>query len=248
MVFYIVYRMSREDGNRTHIVRKLRSLRCVQIHRSLWKISENQIDHVLNILKGKQTILLRRTRTIKKAKYSKNELEELGSLVIIAYKIPDEASRKKVINFLKMAPCIRLCRSVYAFYQMHTQFDKEHELIDVNAFYRFLQRFHGDAKIIPRIAVEDPESREILLDIVKNRVENETSIIIKYCIKLHEIFKSGKKDSQWIQATYKKLRIRAIKVRKISKFYDKWLMMNFSTSLARMYSCVHKLKKDLKIP
>jgi len=241
--------MSREDKDRTYVTRKLRELGCVQIHRSLWESSESKIDNVLNALKGKPMILLRRTRTIKKARYLKGDGEEyLGSLSIIVYKISNGANREKVINFLKMAPCIRLCRSVYAFYQIHTQFDRERELIDVNAFYRFLQRFHGDIKIIPRITVENSESREILLDIVKNRIENETSRIIKHCRELHAIFKSGRKNPQWIQAAYKKLRKRAIKVRKISKFYEKWLTIDFSTSLAKMYSCVYKLKKELMIP
>jgi len=242
MVFYVVYRASKDYKNRSLIPRRLRAIGCTQLGKSFWEIEEEKADRAFWLLQKNQPIFLKRIREIRKPRFLKEkDIYEPGSMVIVAYRTPKEAKRERIRNFLKRAPCIRLCRSVYAFYQEHSRFDKNNELVDARRFRNFIQEIEEDVKVVPRVVIVNSESVERLLEETRERIEDEISDIVECCKDLYQKASEGKYDEQHIRNVLSKINRRFITVKKVATFYERWLKMDFSKSLMKPYGAIQKL-------
>jgi len=242
MVLYVVYRAPREFKDRSVLPRRLKALGCRRVRRSFWEIDEEKINRVLKALEKNQPIILKRVRGIRKPRFVRNKgVSELGSLVIIMYATPKEEKREKIKNTLRKAPCIRLCRSVYAFSQKHSLFDKNNELVDALKFTDFIKGIREDVKVIPRVVIVNSGSIERLLEETRQRVENEISDINRCCKELCDKAFEGEHEVRRIRDSLSKNRRRFIAVKKVATFYEKWLGMDFSRSLMKAYRAVSKV-------
>ena len=197
----------------------------------------------MRVLQKNQPVLLKRVREIRKPCFVKGKgVGELGSLVVIAYKVPKEVKREKIKNILKKAPCIRLCRSVYAFCTEHTRFDKNRELIDARRFWEFIREIDENVAFIPRVVVVNSDSVERLLEQVKKRVEKEIDNIVRGYKGLCQKANRGEIDKQYIHSELPKLKRRFVTVKKIAAFYEKWLKLDLSKSLIKPYPTMKKLR------
>ncbi len=252
MVLYVAYRTSRNLKDRSLIPRRLRVLGCTRVHKAFWEVEEEKASMVLKILHKNQPVFLRRIREVRKPRFVKEKgINDFGSLVIVTYENPKEVKREKISNFLNKAPCIRLCRSVYAFCQEHSRFDESNELVDAQRFRMFIQEFQSDVKVIPRVVVVNSDSVEELLEETKKRVEHEISDIIKCSKKLYERISKGEQDIQKIHCSLSKLKRRFIAVKKVASYYEKWLGMNFTNSLVKInvtFRKIHLLVKEEQKP
>ena len=241
MVLYVVYRASKEFKDRSVLPHRLRALGCKWLHRAFWEIDEEKARKVLKVLENNQPILLKRVRTIKKPQFAKDErISELGSLVIVMYTNIKEEKREKIKNFLKGAPYIRLRRSVYAFSQRHQLFDKDNELVDAQKFADFIRGIQGDVKVIPRAVIVNTNSVERLLQEIRERVEGESSGIVRVCKELYGKILRGD-DIRLIKDSLSKNKKRFLKLKRIAAFYEKWLRMDFSNSVIKSYKAVKKV-------
>ena len=186
MVLYVVYRAPRESKGRSVLPHRLKALGCRQVHRTFWEVEEEKVNRVLKALKKNQPILLKRVREIRKPRFVRNKgVSELRSLVIVMYATPKEARREKTKDFLMKAPYIRLCRSVYAFSQKHSLFDKNNELVDALKFTDFIKEIQEYVKVIPRVVIVNKGSIERLLEETRQRVESELSDINGCCKEIY---------------------------------------------------------------
>jgi len=246
MVLYVVYRASRESKDRSLLPHHLKALGCRRVRRSFWEIDEEKVNTVLKVLEKNQPILLKRAREIRKPRFVRNKgVFELGSLVIVMYATPKEAKREKIKNFLRKAPYIRLCRSVYAFSQKHSLFDKNNELVDALKFTDFIKELREYVKVIPRIVIANKGSIERLLEETRQRVENEISDITRCCKELYNKALEGEHEVRRIRDSLSKNRGRFVTVKKVAAFYKKWLGMDFSRSLMKAYRAVAKVNSIL---
>ncbi|MEM2936028.1 MAG: hypothetical protein QW231_02500 [Candidatus Bathyarchaeia archaeon] len=166
MTLYLVYRAPRDLKDRSLIPKRLRSLGCTPLRRSLWKAKEKHLSKVLKILTENRPILLKRTREIRKPKIMKEEgVPEFGSLVLVTYRLPKGVNRGKVRRLLLRTPCIRLCRSVYAFPQNQIRLDKDKKLIDAHRFSNFIQEMGGNVRVVTRMMITNPRDAEYLLQV-----------------------------------------------------------------------------------
>ena len=241
MVSYVAYRVSKDFNDRSALPRRLKALGCKRVHTAFWEIDEEKIYKVLKVLEKNQPILLKRKREIKKPQFVKDKgLSKLGSLVIVMYAAPKEVKRERIKNVLKRAPCIRLRRSVFAFSQKHSFFDKEHQLVDARKFAVFLKGIQGDVKVIPRVLIVNKDSVERLLQETRERVERENSDIVRFCKELYGKALRGD-DVRLTKDSLSKCKRRFLTVKKVAAFYEKWLNMDFSRSLMKSYKAVKKV-------
>lgn len=246
MVLYVVYRASRESKDRSVLPRRLKALGCRRMRRSFWEFDEKKVAGVLKVLERNQPILLKRAREITKPRFVRNKgVSELGSLVIVMYAAPKEAKREKIRNFLRKAPYIRLCRSVYAFSQKHSLFDKNNELVGALKFTDFIKGIREDVKVIPRVVIVSKDSIGRLLEETRQRVENEISDINRCCKELYDKALEGEYEVRRIRDSLSKNRRRFVTVKKVAAFYKKWLGMDFSRSLLKTYRAIAKVNSIL---
>lgn len=246
MVIYVVYRAPIESKRRSTIPTQLKALGCQQLHRAFWKIDEKKASGVLKVLENNQPILLKRLREIKNPQLAKKkEFSGFGSLVLVLFKLPKEANREQVKNFLRRAPCIRLRRSVYAFCQKHRMYDKEQKLVDTLKFVNFIRSLGGEAKIISRLVIVNKESARRLLQETKEHVEKEVVKIVGSCKELYMNARNGG-DLGLLRDRFARIRRRYSTLKKIAAFYEKWLKTEFSKKLMRAYHALRKVNSIIQ--
>jgi hypothetical protein len=240
MVYYLIFKSSEDLKERIETVKKLRLLGCKQIRRSFYTVKKEKLKNVGNILKFNSPIFLKKTRVLVKPSFEKDgKLKEIGSLIIVAYRIMKKNKRNMVKNFLKKAPCIRLCRGVYAFSYWHERFDKQKKLVDAWSFFRFMREIDGEAVIIFNVVVLNQVFFQNILEKAKKRIENEIVRIMKGCNDLiQNRGKEEENENNYIKA--KKLRKKFFKVKSVGTFFKKWLKIDLSKSLNKPYLVLKK--------
>jgi hypothetical protein len=241
MVLYVVYRAPIESKARSAIPNRLKALGCQQLHRAFWKIDEKKVHLVLKVLENNQPILLKRLREIKNPKIAKKkEFTGLGSLVVVTFALPKGANREKVKNFLRRAPCIRLRRSVYAFSQKHSFYEKEPKLVDALKLVNFIREIKGNVKIISRVVVVNRASVERLLQETRERVEKGAVDIVNSCKELYMKARTGN-DYGILRDRFSRIKRRFLILKKVAAVYEEWLKIDFSKSLMKAYHALRKV-------
>ncbi|MFW6122575.1 MAG: hypothetical protein ACOC80_16970 [Petrotogales bacterium] len=241
MALYVVYRAPTESKARSTIPTRLKDLGCKQIHRAVWKINEKKVNYILKVLENNQPIILKRLREIKNPKIcKKKKVARLGSLIIVIFALPEGANREKVKNYLKRAACIRLRRSVYAFSQKHSFYEKEPKLVDALKLVNFIKENQGKVKIISRVVIENSTSVERLLQETTERVEQRASDIISSC---KGIYVKALKGSNYgvLRDRFSRIKRRYLILKKVVSVYEAWLKIDFSKSLMRAYHAIRKV-------
>jgi len=238
MTFYVVYRAPRNNKNRGVVPNELRSLGCIQLHKSLWELQEEKIKKVLQILQKHEPILLRRTREIRKPERNrKGVMTDIGSLSIVAYNIPN-GKRKLVNRILWKTPCIPLCRAVYALPHRHAFSDKSNP---VDTLLKLIKANEGNVKVISRIVIEDSTSIQQVVNEIEERIKQEASDIIA----LSERLSAKTKENGNLANSSKKLanlRQRYLTLKKATVAYEKWLKLNFSKNMLKTYRAIKKTR------
>ena len=241
MVIYVVYRAPIESTARSAIPNRLKELGCQQLHRAFWKIDEKKVHGVLKVLENNQPILLKRLREIKNPKLAKKKaFSGLGSLIVVTFTLPKGANREKVTNFLRRAPCIRLRRSVYAFSQKHSLYEKEPKLVDALKLVNFIREIQGNVKIISRVVIVNMTSVERLLQETRERIEYGVADIVSSCKELYRKARTGN-DNTVLRDRFSRIKRRFLILKKIAAVYEEWLKIDVSTSIMRAYHALRKV-------
>jgi len=244
MVLYFVYKASKEYKNRGLIPKRLKALGCRRVCRSFWAVDDDKTNDVLKVIRENQPILLKRSREIKKPRFDdEDNLIDIGSLVIVAYNA-EKVEKGKVRGWLRKTPYIRLCRSVYAFCQNPSQYDRKGKLVDVSRFFSFIKEVDEDAKIFPRMIIinTNSDSIHILLERVRMRIEKEVDEVFRYYRSLLQMVVDSKIDKKRLNEEEKKLYKRFLSIKRIANFYDKWLKVDFARDMMKIYPVTRKLQ------
>jgi hypothetical protein len=246
MVYYVAYRPPIDPENRMQVEERLKTLGARQIRGSFWAISRGDLSTARKILQKYSPILLRRTREVRKPSLTKErEQRELGSLIIIAYQATENMKREKVRNWLRRAPCLRLCPGICAFPQRRF-FDKSGRLVNAGSFWEFVREFDEDAAIIPRLVVVNSKAAERLINETGKRIEKETSNIIEGCKSLFQKARQDEVDKQRAMETARKLRRRFVTLKKIAAFYEEWLKLDLTAMVMKPYPAMRKVRSILE--
>jgi hypothetical protein len=241
MVFYIAYKASKE--NRGLISRRLNALGCRRICSSFWKVENRRVEEALKIIGGNQPVLLKRTREIKRPIYDEGgNIIDFGSLIIIIYNARKD-DKGKIRWLLSRTPYIKICRSVYAFCHNNYRYDKRGDLFNANYLFTLMKENDKDAQIFSRMSIinNDAETVKMLLDRVRIRIERKTRSILNGYMKLMRANFEGQIERRHLIEEEKKLYSKFVALRKMAIFYERWLKINFSKDLMRIYSKIRKL-------
>lgn len=241
MVIYVVYRAPKESTGRSVIPSRLKALGCQPLHKAFWKIDEKKTQKVLKVLENNQPILLKRLREIENRQLSnKKELAGLGSLIVVTFTLPKGANREKVKNFLRRAPCIRLRRSVYAFSQKQSVYDKEQRVVDTQKFVNFIREMQGEVKIISRVVIVNRLAVERLLQETTEHIEKESANIIASCKELYRKARAGN-DQTVLRDRFLRIKRRFSTLKKVAAVYSAWLKIDSSKNQMRTYHALRKV-------
>ncbi len=243
MVFYVVYRASKEYRNRRLIPKRLKALGCRRIVGSFWEVGDEKVGDVLKVLEGNQPVLLKRLRETRKPEFDKEDkLTDFGSLVVFAYQSERKEETSKIKKLLKKAPYIRLCRTVYAFSREHSNYDTKGNLIDARRFWMFAQETGENVKVFPRMVIVNSESIPILLERITKRIQKGIDAVVMGYLDLYHRAAKGEIDRKGLHEEQLKLYRRFISIKKLAIFYKKWLGTDFSKIITKPYPVMRKIR------
>jgi hypothetical protein len=175
----------------------------------------------------------------------KKEFTGLGSLIVVTFRLPKDANREKVKTFLRRAPCIKLRRSVYAFSQKQSFYDKEEKVVDARKFVDFIRELQGNVKIISRVVIINKVSVERLLQETREHIEKETVKIVDSCKELYAKAREGN-DLGILRDRFSRIKRRFSALKKVATIYERWLKIDFSKSLMKAYHALRKVNSVLQ--
>ncbi|MEM1606699.1 MAG: hypothetical protein QXW55_04470 [Candidatus Bathyarchaeia archaeon] len=250
MVFYVVYSVPKEYKSRGLIPKRLKALGCRRIYGSFWEVNERKIDEILKVIGDNQPILLRRTRDIRKPLYDgEGNLVDFGSLIVLVYN-PENDGNAKIKWLLAKTPYVKLCRSVYAFPQNSDRYERRGGVFEINNLLMLVKEHSKDAAIFSRVViVNSGEVMSTLIERVKSRVARKTEKILNGYKDLIDTFYAGQAEKKYLVEREKKLYSEFKHLRKLILFYEKWLKIDFTKEMMKIYSVMRKirlLKENLK--
>ena len=100
--YYLTYFPPKDSVQRGKIAKDLASQCGIRLHSSLWKIPSQNMKQALNIVLMYGPTVFKRSREIfpPKINFGK-QIFDLGSVAIIAYKLPQTSSRKRMTVVVK---------------------------------------------------------------------------------------------------------------------------------------------------
>jgi len=241
MVYYVVYKATKNYSNRGLIPTRLRALGCKQINKTFWEFDKEKTHKVLKLLKKNQLVLLKRIKEVKKRSIIHGEIQDIGSLTVVTFKAPRE-KKETIRNFLIKAPCIRLCRLVYAFYQRHRKLDPENKLIDARSLAAFIRELDGEVSIIPKIVVLNERSAQRLVDETEQRMKKEIFGLIHKCKEVYDRCLSNEFSNRKLSEILRKLKAQYIRIKRKASFYKAWMALDFSKDTMKAYKVLLKLR------
>jgi len=246
MVYYVAYRPPLSAENRRQVEEQLRALGCRQIRGFFWAINKQDLPAARTILQKCSSVLLRRTREIRKPDLANGgEQKELGSLIVIAYKAARDMKKEKVRSWLRRAPCLRLSPGVCAF--PHRRFfDKKGRLVNAGGFWELVRQFDEDAAIVPRLVVVNSKAVDRLVDETGRRVVKETAKIVEGYKTLYRKASRDGIDRQRALEMARKIRRRFVTVKKVSAIYEEWLKLDLGSTVMKPYPAMRKARQLLE--
>lgn len=242
MVLYVVYRASKDYSNRSLIPSRLRAVGCRQINRSFWEFDRWKLGKVLAVLGRNQPVILKRTKEVRKRSIADGRLVDLGSLTVVSFKVP-KSEKERVRSFLRRAPCIRLCRRVYAFYQRFSQFDLKDGLVGVDDLVDFIREVGGEVELFPNLVIFDERSLMRLVDETRRSMDEEFFGITQNSVRMYgECLNNGCGQKQLGDAL-RKLRRQFVAAKKRAVYHEKWMRVDFSRSMMKAYRALLKLRR-----
>ncbi len=251
MVYFVVYRASKDHSNRSLIPNRLRALDCRQIQGTFWEYEREKSRQLFNILRGNEPVFLKRTKEIRRRVLAEGVIQDLGSMVVVALKAPRD-KKENIRILVKNAPCIRLCRRVYAFYQRQTQLDPENRLIDARSVAVSIRELQGEARLIPKIVILNRRSIQRLVEGTRRNLEREILDIVSSCKQVYEKHSRDELDQKRIHDALRRLRRRFVSARRKARYFERWIALDFSRSLMSAYRALLKLRhacrKQMPLP
>jgi len=241
MVYYIVYKASKDYKNRSLIPARLRALGCRQINRTFWEFEKEKTPKVLELLKKNRPLVLKRIKRVKKRLIEHGRVQDLGSLIVVTFKASKE-KREKIRSLVRRTPCVRLCRLVYAFYQRHSQFDPENKLVDAQGLATLIRELDGEVKLISKIVVLNERSVQRLVDETRQHMEKEILDITLKCKQIHDKCIGNECDHRKLREVLRKLRSQYVKIKRKALFYNAWMALDLSRDLMKVYKALLRLR------
>lgn len=239
MFVYIVYRAERDNKDRSTIPKILRKFGCIQLHKSLWQVSEKNLKSIKSFLQKHQFIVLKRERELKPPILNEeNKLIDLGSLVIVAFDLPEnqEAGRKAIERLLLQIPYLYLCRSVYAFPQSRGI----HGKTIVGKISEIVNGLGGKITILPRMRIMNTFIINDLIQETIKRIEKRLLSIINLSQQVnYEGLSNNANDLKKI----KELKVKTLRFKVIVSLYAKWLGLDLTYFIKEAQKILRSLKK-----
>jgi len=246
MPSYLIIRESlvntHTDFNRANVINSLLTQNYSRIHRNiLVEPNRNKINDKA-FFKKPHFLILKTSREIMKPQINEqNGKYDLGSLILVAYTLPEDVKIRKATNRLvRRTPCFKLARSIYLFPQIRYDNSENSLLIKPSTFLKKMIVFGIPITYAPKLILSDNSLTKSLINELKDSLNKRTQKILQDCNSLQSSpkFQLNKRLSE--------VRIESKIVRELVLFHEKELkidMKNVKNALRRATKALITIRK-----
>lgn len=187
--YYLSYKPPEEEAERELVEKKLTSLRCVKLHYSFWRVPQKEVRKVLETVRENRPLILKRSRDLIAPQISFDKgVYDLGSVAVIAYRLPKREVRKRaaVLRALRKTPRIRIGQSLYLIpYLKASKLEVyKRKVMLQDDLFDFLRNKGIDAHRLTHLKIVFPSSH---MDLVKSMADHEMFVCQKLALSLKRL-------------------------------------------------------------
>jgi len=229
------------DFNRANMIKTLLGQNYSRIHRNVLMEPYNVKVNDVSFFKRPQFIILKTSRDIMRPQIKEqNGKYDLGSLILVAYSLPEDVKIRKATNrLIRRAPCFRLARSVYVFPQIRYNSYENSVLVRPSTFLKRMIVFGIPVTYIPKLIISEDSMAKSLVNELNESLVKRTHKILQDCNGL-QLSKS--KPSK----RFSELRIEIKILRELLFFYERELkidLKNVNNGLRKATKTLSSLRK-----
>ena len=187
--YYLSYQPPEDATGRVRVEKELAALRCIKLYYSFWRVPRKEIRKALETVRGNRPLIFKRSREILTPQIDFDKgVYDLGSVAIIAYRLPKEEVRKRVavLRALRRTPRIMIGQSLYLIpYLKASKLEAyKGKVMLQDDLFDFLKKKGVDAHRLTHLKIVYPSSHR---DLVKLMVDHEASACQKLAVSLRRL-------------------------------------------------------------
>jgi len=242
--YYLAYRPPEEYGERRRLAHDLACLGAVRLHYSLWRIQPKTVKAVLQLLRGRHAIILKRSRGIAApASSHEKRTVDLGSVAIIAYRLPGLSSRKRAAlsRTLSGLPAMKIGRCLYLVPHLKASKIATYRgaILTSSDLFKLLEDEGVEVARLTHLRIVHPTNQEPLLRALVETQINKIERLIHAGRRLREILSAGKlDDAVRLRKLLSAYRLRYKLLKGVAFFLYREMGVDLRPSLKRAYTAL----------
>jgi len=196
--YYLAYVPPTEAVERRRLSKELMTLGAIRLHYSFWRISPEIAKPVLKLTRGQHPLLFKRSRGIVPALSEEKEIKDLGTVGVIAYRLPQlsQNSRVATTRVLRRLPAMKIGRCLYLVPYLKSSRIVAYAGVATtySDLFKLLRAKGAKMSHMAPLRIVYPVDQETLIktfvQVQANKIEGFTSA----CRRFRETIKAGHKD------------------------------------------------------
>lgn len=227
---------------------ELAALGGVRLHYSLWRIPPNNVKSVLQLLRGRHAILLKRGRGIAAPDLSRGKgAVDMGTVAIIAYRLPRWSSRNRAAlsRVLSGLPAMKIGRCLYLVPHLKASKIATYRgaLITSSDLFRFLEDVGIEVARLTHLRIVYPTNQEPLLRALVEAQVSKIERLIIACRRLRGILSAGElDDAMRVRKLLSAYRLRYRLLKGAAFFLYREMGVDLRPNLKRAYTALMSCK------
>jgi len=239
--YYLAYRPPEDYSERRCLARELAALGAVRLHYSLWRINPKIVKPVLQLLRGRHAIVLKRSRGIAPPTLSyERRTVDLGTVAIIAYRLPQWSSRKRAAlsRAFSGLPAMKIGRCLYLVPHMKASKIATYRgaILTSSDLFKLLEDEGIEVARLTHLRVVYPANQEPLFQALVESQVNKIERLILACRQLREAVRTGELgDNVGLRKLLSAYRLRYRLLKGITFFLQREMGVNIRPVLKHAY-------------
>lgn len=251
--YYLAYRPPKDTRQRQTLVQTLSSLGASRLHYSLWQIPRCAVPTAVSLLRGCRPIVLKRSREVVSASLGRSEKSfDLGTVMILAYRLPAGASRKRAAlsRALWQSPALKIGRCLYLFPHLRAARQLRYRgwILSSAEVVDLCERVQIETRCFPYLRVVYPENHELIMRALMEEQSMKAERLFTASSHLLQVMRTVPMPELKIRKVLSAYRLRYVWLKRLVVFLRQEMGVDISPVLKKVHRSLASCRALLEIP
>ncbi|MEM2094255.1 MAG: hypothetical protein QXI32_03035 [Candidatus Bathyarchaeia archaeon] len=251
-LYYLAYSPPKDPRCKRRLEQTLSSQGVLRLHYSLWQIPPKISRVAIDLLQGYQPILMRRSREVVSPLLKSFRLgEDLGTVMILAYRLKGGSSRQRAIvsRALFQSPSLKIGTCLYLFPHMRTSrwIRYQGKILSATEVSELLRREQIETMCFNYLRIVYPYSHGIILKAMGEQQVVRAQRLFESLKHLLEAMESSPLDKVDCRKLISAYRQRYVWLKQVSNFLEHEMDIGPSPILKKIYNALKSCEEFLQV-